>query len=398
MPERLIDQCYRVLGVSPERPTGQLQRHRRLHEPLLCPVVQVAHHAAALVIGGRDEAGAGGGELGAHSGVRDRGGDELEDFHVATAVQRTARPARRERSSLETAAGSIPSTPRDLRGFSRVATPIVVEGALWGVMTVADMHKRLPPDAEERLEKFTELVGTAIANAESRAQVAASRARIIAAADEARRRIERDLHDGAQQRLVTLAVALRRAEAKVPSGLDELRTDVARVAEGLTTAVEELREMSRGIHPSVLTEGGLSPALKALGRRSAVRVKLDLRCDDRLPDQIEVAAYYTVAEALTNASKHARAERVWVSLDVQDDALELSIRDDGVGGADPSRGSGLTGLRDRIEALGGTIQVESSLGQGTRITAKIPICSDLATPGKLAARPVQARSLSGHAG
>ena len=188
-----------------------------------------------------------------------------------------------------------------------------------------------------------------------------------------RRRIERDLHDGAQQRLVTLTVALRRADAKLPTGADELRADLTRVAEGLTTAVDELRELSRGIHPSILTEGGLSPALKALGRRSPVRVKLDMGFEQRLPDHVEVAAYYTVSEALTNASKHANATRVWVSLRVERDMLLLSIRDDGVGGADSNRGSGLTGLRDRIEALGGRIQIESPSGSGTLIEVEIPI-------------------------
>jgi GAF domain-containing protein len=297
---------------------------------------------------------------------------KLEDFYVATAVQRTARPARREPSSFDSAASAIPSSLRDMRAFSRLGTPIVVEGSLWGVMSVVDMHNRLPSDAEERLEKFTELVGTAIANAESRAEIAASRTRIIAAADDTRRRIERDLHDGAQQRLVTLAVALRRAEATVPDGLDELRADISRVAGGLTVAVDDLREISRGIHPAVLTEGGLSPALRALGRRSAIRVKLDIRFEDRLPDHVEVAAYYTVSEALTNASKHAGATRVWVSLRAEENTLNLSIRDDGAGGADPSRGTGLIGLRDRIEALGGTIEIESPPGEGTRIDAKIP--------------------------
>jgi signal transduction histidine kinase len=139
------------------------------------------------------------------------------------------------------------------------------------------------------------------------------------------------------------------------------------------TAVDELRELSRGIHPSILTEGGLSPALKALGRRSPVRVKLDMGFEQRLPDQVEVAAYYTVSEALTNASKHAEATRVWVSLRLEDDILLLSVRDDGVGGADATRGSGLTGLRDRIEALGGTIQLKSPSGSGTLIDVEIPI-------------------------
>jgi signal transduction histidine kinase len=206
-----------------------------------------------------------------------------------------------------------------------------------------------------------------------RTELAASRARVIAAADESRRRIERDLHDGAQQQLVTLAVALQRAQARIPSALDDVRADVGRIADGLTGAVNELRDLSRGIHPAILTEGGLSPALKALGRRSEVRVKLEVGFQHRLPDQVEVAAYYTVSEALTNASKHANATRVWVSVRVQDDTLLLSVRDDGAGGADASRGSGLTGLRDRIEALGGRMEIESPSGGGTLIEVEIPI-------------------------
>jgi signal transduction histidine kinase len=301
----------------------------------------------------------------------------LEDFLASTAVYRTGRPARTEKTDFENESGVIADRLRESNLDCTVAAPIVVEGALWGVMTVSDHHDRgLPPDTEQRLEKFTELVGTAIANADSRAELAASRARVIAAGDDARRRIERDLHDGAQQRLVTLAVALRRAEAKIPPGLDELRADVARVAEGLRTAVEELRETSRGIHPAVLTDGGLVPALKALGRRSAVRVKLDTTFEHRLPDQVEIAAYYTVSESITNASKHAGARRLWISMRLEHETLHLSIRDDGIGGADPSRGSGLIGLADRIESLGGKLEVTSRPGGGTLIAAELPTRTD----------------------
>jgi PAS domain S-box-containing protein len=297
---------------------------------------------------------------------------ELEDYMASTGVYRTGRPVRVEQSDLEHVSGPMADVLREIGAVSNVGAPIVVEGRQWGFVTVSDVNKRLPPDAEKRLEKFAELLGTAIANADSRAELAGSRARIIAAGDDARRRIERDLHDGAQQRLVTLTAALRRADAKLPPGADELRADLTRVAEGLTTAVDELRELSRGIHPSILTEGGLSPALKALGRRSPVRVKLDMGFEQRLPDHVEVAAYYTVSEALTNASKHANATRVWVSLRVDHDMLRLSIRDDGVGGADSNRGSGLTGLRDRIEALGGQLKIESPSGSGTLIEVEIP--------------------------
>jgi signal transduction histidine kinase/putative methionine-R-sulfoxide reductase with GAF domain len=298
---------------------------------------------------------------------------ELEDYMPATLVYRTRGPVRLELSDFEHASGPTADRLRETGAVALVAAPIVVEGQLWGFVTVTFMKPLVAPDAEKRLEKFTKLLATAIANAESRAELAASRARIIAAADDARRRIERDLHDGAQQRLVTLTVALRRAEAKLPTGSDELRADLTRVAEGLTTAVDELRELSRGIHPSILSEGGLAPALKALGRRSPVRVKLDMAFEQRLPDQVEVAAYYTVSEALTNASKHANSTRVWVSLRIDDDKFLLAIRDDGVGGAHASRGSGLTGLRDRIEALGGTFRIESPTGRGTVIEVEIPI-------------------------
>lgn len=297
----------------------------------------------------------------------------LEDHLAATAVYQTGRPARKDQADYETAKGPISDTLTELHISSVVAAPIVVEDKLWGAIVVIDASERLPPDSEERVAKFTELVATAIANAESRSELAASRARIVAAGDDARRRIERDLHDGAQQRLVTLLTALRTIEARMPSGPDALRADVSHVAKGLSTAVDELRELSRGIHPAVLTQGGLSPALKALKRRSAVSVTLDVRLDSRLADQVEATAYFAVAEVLTNASRHASASHVRIAVEVADGTLLVSIRDDGLGGADARRGSGLTGLKDRIEAVGGTIRVESPPGSGTTIEVRIPI-------------------------
>jgi signal transduction histidine kinase len=291
---------------------------------------------------------------------------------LPASIHRTGEPVRIEDF---TASHALYAVARQAGLTAAVGVPIVVDGTVWGAVNIASTNnERLIPDAEDRLARFTDLVATSVSNATMREELAGSRARIIAAGDDARRRIERDLHDGAQQRLITLTVALRRANAKLPPEADQqLRADLNRVAEGLTTAVDELRELSRGIHPSILTDGGLSPALKALGRRSPVRVKLDLGFEERLPDHVEVAAYYTVSEALTNASKHANATRVWVSLGVDNDMLRLSIRDDGVGGADFDRGSGLTGLRDRIEALGGRIKVESPSGSGTLIEVEIPI-------------------------
>jgi signal transduction histidine kinase len=206
----------------------------------------------------------------------------------------------------------------------------------------------------------------------SRAELAASRARIVTAADEARRRIERDLHDGVQQRLVSLVLAQRTMEAMVPPGLPELRTRLADLADGLVGALTELQEISRGIHPAILTDGGLARALKTLARRSVVPVQLDVRLTTRLPEPVEVAAYYVVSEALTNTVKHAHASVVHVALDIDRGVLKLSIRDDGSGGADPTRGSGLIGLTDRVEALGGTVDVTSPTGQGTTLHVALP--------------------------
>jgi signal transduction histidine kinase len=203
----------------------------------------------------------------------------------------------------------------------------------------------------------------AVANTESRAELAASRARVVAAADETRRRIERDLHDGTQQRLISLALELRAAEARVPPEHRSLVRQWSRTAQGLTDVVEELREISRGLHPAVLEKGGLGPALRALARRAGVPVDLSMRVSGRLPERVEVAAYYAVSEALTNAAKHARASAVSVDADAAGDTLRLLVRDDGVGGADPSRGSGLIGLSDRVAAVGGRIEITSPVRQ-----------------------------------
>jgi signal transduction histidine kinase len=240
-------------------------------------------------------------------------------------------------------------------------------------MVVALNSAPLPLDTEERMAKFTELVATAIANAQSRAELAASRARIVAAGDETRRRIERDLHDGTQQRLVALGLGLRATVGDVPPEMPVLRANITATASGLTAAVDELREISRGIHPVVLSKGGIRPALKTLARRSPVPVELAVHVDRRLPERVEVAAYYVVSEALANAAKHAHASVVQVDVDPSGAGLELVVRDDGVGGADTRRGSGLIGLRDRVEALGGTFEVSSSAGEGTSLLARIPI-------------------------
>jgi signal transduction histidine kinase len=296
----------------------------------------------------------------------------LEDESVAGKVLRTGRAARSDYP--EYTSGPIAALVRRLGVTSTVATPIVVQGRVWGGMSVSSRQpERLPRDTESRIADFAELVATAIANAEARTELTASRARVVAAADETRRQIERDLHDGIQQRLVSVELELRAAQAAVPPQLDELQRELSRVAEGLASAFDELREISHGIHPAILSEGGLEPALNALCRRSAVPVELDVHARRRLPEPVEVAAYYVVSEALTNTAKHAQASAVHVELATVDAILRLAIRDDGIGGADPVQGSGLVGLSDRIEALGGTLQVTSPAGNGTTLLIEIPL-------------------------
>jgi GAF domain-containing protein len=296
----------------------------------------------------------------------------LEGSTVATEVLRTGRPARRD--SPDQVSGPIAALVRQFGITSTVGTPIVVEGRMWGGMSVSSKQPEpLPTDTESRIADFAELVATAIANAEARTELATSRARVVAAADETRRRVERDLHDGVQQRLVTLGLALRSAEAELPHDLGELRAELSEVGQGLKAAVEELREIARGIHPAILAEGGLAPALKTLARRSPIPVALDIGVEGRLPDRVEVAAYYIVSEMLTNTAKHAQASAVYVDVARDNGVLHISVRDDGVGGADPTRGSGLVGLRDRVDALGGTIVFKSGKGAGTAVEVLLPL-------------------------
>ena len=240
-------------------------------------------------------------------------------------------------------------------------------------MIVASRSEPLPADTEARLAGFTKLAATAVANAEAQAEVTASRVRIVAAADQARLRIEQDLHDGAQQPLVTLKLMLRAARAAVPPELGELGAELDRAAAVAAGALAELREIARGLHPAVLAKGGLRPALNALARRCPVRVDLEVRVNGRLPEPVEVSAYYVVAEALTNAAKHARASAVGVEAEVVGDLLRITVRDDGVGGADLAGGTGLAGLKDRVEALGGRIVLHSPLGAGTSLRAELPL-------------------------
>jgi signal transduction histidine kinase len=295
-----------------------------------------------------------------------------EGKNLVTIVSETGRPARID--SYADASGPVGTTVRETGLRSAVGTPIIVEGHLWGVVIAAcTAEEPLPADSEARLASFTELVATAIANTESRGELTASRARIVAATDDARRRIERDLHDRAQQRLVSMMLELRTIDTTDPSAMAELTVQLAHTEQGLGEVLDELREISRGVHPAVVSESGLGPALRALARRSAVPVELDLHAEHRPPEHVAVAAYYVVSEALTNAAKHAHASVVNVELEANEELVRLAIRDDGVGGADPGRGSGLVGLVDRVEALGGTLQVSSPAGAGTTLSIEIPL-------------------------
>jgi len=295
--------------------------------------------------------------------------------NVTTLVWQTGRPARMDTD--DTASGSVAPYRHALGIRSTVGVPINVQGHLWGVVVAASTRREpMPDDIETRLGRFTELVSTAIANAEAQAALTASRARIVVTADETRRRFGRDLHDGAQQLFVAAALRLRLARAEVPPDLPELADELGGAAADLTGAIDELRDFAQGIHPAVLVAGGLRPALRKLARQSTVPVDLDLRTNGRLPERVEVAAYYVVSEALANAAKHGHASTVTVRVAAACDRLRMGIDDDGVGGAQFGRGSGLLGLKDRVEALGGRISLYSEPGGGTSLSVELPLTDD----------------------
>ncbi|MFK4104874.1 PAS domain S-box protein [Streptomyces sp. NPDC019531] len=291
---------------------------------------------------------------------------------IPTELEQSTREARRKAG--RELVDEITRTRRAAHVGHAVGAPIVVDDRLWGFVLAASPLDTLPAGTESRLADFTELVATAIANADSRDQLTASRARVVAASDASRRRIERDLHDGVQQRLVALQLDLRLAESLVTDPSSELAEQLAHVGKGLDDAFQDLLQVARGIHPAILSKGGLGPALRSLARRAALPVELDLQLPAaRLPEQLEVAAYYVTSESLTNTAKHAHARVVSVGAGIRDGVLELTIRDDGVGGAEPGRGSGLIGLIDRVEAIGGKLAVSSPPGEGTILDVRLPL-------------------------
>jgi PAS domain S-box-containing protein len=254
---------------------------------------------------------------------------------------------------------------------STAAAPIVVAGNLWGAMGIAS-ENRLPPDIENRLGAFCELASLAVASAQARADLVASRARLVRAGDETRRRLERNLHDGAQQRLVSVALTLRLARARLGPHDDGAAALLEEAARELDTGLQELREIARGLHPAILTDRGLLQALQTLAARVPVAVDIDAP-EERLPGHIEATVYYIVAEALTNVARHAGADHATVTIRDDDGILRCEIADDGRGGADISRGTGILGLRDRAEAAGGTLTLTSPPGHGTVVSAAMPL-------------------------
>jgi signal transduction histidine kinase len=299
---------------------------------------------------------------------------ELDDSLAITEVSRTGRSARVDDRDYSAAAGPVAAYLRGVENRSVVASPIVVEGRLWGAIVASTKRHPLPADTEERVADFTELVGVVIANAESRTELMASRARVAAAGDEARRRIQRDLHDGAQQRLVHMMITLKLARGALG---DTTGPAVSLMDEALAHAERangELRELAHGILPGALSHGGLSAGIDVLASRVRMPVSVQVTAE-RLPTALEAAAYFIVAEALTNVVKHARASTARITAVVESGALWLEVRDDGVGGAATNGSSGLLGLRDRAAALGGDLRVESSPGEGTVVAAVLPIPS-----------------------
>jgi signal transduction histidine kinase len=344
----VAEEIARVLGAH----STNLMRHEGDHE-------------TALVVGSWHKPGARSLPVGERQRVR---GTACE------AVARTGRPVRREASDP-----ALPSQFSEKMlahdNNSLVAAPINVASRTWGavVATLMPPHS-FAPGAEERLGAFTRLVSLALANEEARGQLAASRARLVTASDEERRRLERNLHDGAQQRLVSVSVSLRLAQAWLENGgSGDVLEVLSEASDELGLALEELREIARGIHPAALTERGLGPALASLANRATIPVQLDGLPRERLPENVEAAAYYVVSEALANVAKHAEASSVTVRIGRDNGQAVVEVVDDGVGGADPQVGTGLHGLADRIESLDGNLRVESPPGKGTTVRAEIPV-------------------------
>ncbi len=305
-------------------------------------------------------------------GVHGRTGTRLpiDGDSINAIVQRTGAPGRCD--SYEHAQGEIAALMRQLGVRSEVGAPVVVDGGVWGVLIAGtDEPEPLPAGTEHRLADFAELIATAVSNTTARSELIASRARIVAAGDEQRRRVVRDLHDGAQQRLVHALITLQLAASEAGSP-PELARLLGEALEDTRRAIEELRELAHGLHPAVLTTRGLAAAVEELADRAPVPVHVDIP-EQRLPAVVESAAYFIAAEALTNVAKYANASKVGITATISGGLLILQVDDDGAGGATVTPGSGLSGLLDRLAALDGTLTIDSPTRAGTRLRAEIPL-------------------------
>jgi signal transduction histidine kinase len=327
-------------------------------------MVRYRHDGTADVVGQWNEPGVPSVPLGARI--------ELDGDTLAPKICRSARPERVDDYSGLT--GRLAERLQQLGIASGVGAPIVFDGELWGAVVVSSVRiNAFAPGAEHRIAAFTELVAQALANAEAREQLAASRARVVAAGDAERRRLERNLHDGAQQRLVALAIGLRIADRLINEDPEAAHAALERVSDELSASLAELRELARGLHPAVLSDHGLEAAIHSLMQRSPLPVELEFDVAERPAEAVEVAAYYVIAESLTNVAKYARATHARVEVRTLGDRLLVAIADDGVGGADRNGGSGLLGLEDRVAALGGRLHIESVPGEGTSVRADVPV-------------------------
>jgi len=295
----------------------------------------------------------------------------LDGTGILAAVRATGEPQRIDRYGGQ--AGEVVERFTSFGYGSATAAPVKLGGQVWGALVAAGPGDApLPAGSERRLADFAELVAQALANADAYRKLATSRARIVEAGDIERRRLERNLHDGAQQRLVSLALQLRMLRSTLREDPASAESLLTRADAELGRAIDELRELARGIHPAVLTNLGLVAALHSLAERAPVPVEFTRTPDKRLPDSVEAAIYYLVAEAITNVAKYAQATRTSVAVERSNGIATVVVSDDGVGGAEPVHGSGLVGLADRVEALGGRLHVESPPGRGTCLTAEIP--------------------------
>jgi PAS domain S-box-containing protein len=294
----------------------------------------------------------------------------LDGDTIAPRIWRTHRPARYD--TLDGLTGTLADRLRSTGIRAAVGAPVMLAGNLWGAVIISSDDQAFPPEAEFRVGDFADLAAQAIANAHAREELAASRMRIVEASDAERRRLERNLHDGAQQRLVATSLAVRLAARRVNDD-PAVRAMLDGAGDELAQALEELRELARGLHPAVLTDHGLRAAIEAVADRTPLPVEVDVPFDDRLPERVEAAAYFVICEALTNVAKYAQASEVRVRVGRSDGVAQVEVADDGVGGADASGGSGLRGLADRVEALGGRLAVTSPEGEGTTVRAQLPV-------------------------